>query len=193
MKNLFAVAALLLCAIGVQAQAPPSLPGFGVSMSAGYTSVSGQPLGNGLFASFAAPVYTNPGFSSGPLKNDAFTVAARIDNFNLPNSNSIFLGSEGRFQFSKANFMDGQIFQPFFYLGLGGVRSSCVAAMDCAAGSDTATHFGAEFSAGIDMITSTHVVWRALQYSRIESRFYPNGGVTLSNANQLITGLTFKF
>src|SRR5271155_3772614 len=75
MKHFLAIASLLLCAGMIQAQAPPSLPGFGVSMSAGYTSVSGQPLGNGLFASFAAPVYTNPGFASGPLKNDAFTVA----------------------------------------------------------------------------------------------------------------------
>jgi hypothetical protein len=196
MKRLFAVLAVALFAsLATQAQAPAPLPGFGISVFAGYTGISNQGLGSGFETSFAAPFYTNPGFASGPLKNDAITISGRINNFNLlnPAANSLTGGPEFRFQFSSAKFLNGIVLQPFFNGQVGAVRSSCVALQNCAAGQDSTSHFAYGGGFGIDYVTSSHITWRLLEYDRVQSKFFPGGGVTLSNANQFITGLAFKF
>jgi len=195
-KSLLLLTVILLSALGLEAQsAPPQLPGFGVSAYVGYTGVTNQGLGSGVLTSFAAPIYTNPGFASGPLKNDAMTVSGRIDNVftTSPGGNVLTGGPEFRFQFSSATFLDGKVFQPFVNVGVGAARSSCVATSACPVGTDTTTHFAYKFGVGIDTISSTHVIWRLLEYDRVQSKFFPGNGVTLSNANQFITSIGFRF
>lgn len=196
MKRLVLALAVLAACFTCSAQAAPApLPGFGISVFAGYTAVTNQGLGSGFETSYAAPFYTNPGFSSGPLKNDALTISGRINNFNIlnPAANSLTGGPEFRFQFSSASFLNGIVLQPFVNGQIGAVRSACVSTSSCATGQDVTTHFAYGGGFGIDYVTSTHITWRLLEYDRIQSKFFPTGGVTLSNANQFITGLSFRF
>ena len=182
MKRLIAL--FFLAATACAAQAPASLPGFSVQGFVGYTSVMGS-NGNGVFTSFAVPIKTyNLPWS--------FTIAGRLDNFMLtnPTVNTILGGPEARFQFSTANFMDGQVFQPFGNFEMGAERAGCVSTATCAAGTGTASHFAWKVGFGLDIITSTHTTWRLIEVDHIQ---LPTGAVNVGNANQFITAFGFHF
>jgi hypothetical protein len=182
------VLALLLAIVGAvstQAQAPTPLPGFSVQAFAGYVGVQGQADGNGLFTELETPVHT---------WNMKYTATAEIgvQNFMLSNPNTNYLGGMGRvrFQFSNAQFMDGQVFQPFVNFGLGESRNACVAAANCPAGVTTKSSFAYGVGGGLDIVTSSHMTWRLFEYNRIQLQ---SGPVLIGNTNQFITGFGFHF
>jgi hypothetical protein len=185
MRKLALLAVLLLVAGSAYAQAPTSLPGFSVSGFVGYTAVQGQNSGNGIFTSFAVPLKTID-------TKWSFTIAARLDNFILtaPTANVVLGGPEARFQFSSANFMDGQVFQPFGNFMLGADRAGCVSTQTCAAGTSTNAHFAWKAGFGLDIVTSTHTTWRLIEVDHIQ---LPTGAVNLGNQNQFLTAFGFHF
>jgi len=171
-----------------QGTAPTPLPGYSVSTFVGYSSLQNAQSSNGMFVSLAVPLKTWD-------KTWSFNVAGRADNFLLssPSVNVVTLGPEFRFQFSKPNFMNGQVFQPFGNIGGGMARSSCVAAMTCAAGADTTTHGALKLGGGLDMVVSSNITWRLLEYDYIKSTIFPAGHVTVHNLGQFTTAIGFHF
>lgn len=184
-----AVAALLFCVMGLRAQAPAQPPGYTVSINLGYTSLQNVGNANGFFSSLALPLHTFP------ATNWTTTVALRADNFLIasPSVNTVFLGPEFRFQFSQANLLGGEVFQPFVNAMLGEARSSCAASASCGAGVNASTHFAQKLGGGLDMITSAHVTLRLFEYDYLHSTLFPGGSLQISNWGQLLTGVGFTF
>lgn len=188
MKTIGSVLALLFIvafsAFG-QAQAPTQLPGFSVQAFTGYTEVQGQQDSNGLFTELASPVYSWNAKYSG-------TILARADNyqFTTPSTNVLLGGPEVRFQFSNATFMDGQVFQPWVSFGAGAARASCVAASDCGVGVSTKSTFAYEYSAGLDMVQSSHITWRLFSYARV---VLTSGPINIGNSNAFLTAIGIHF
>jgi len=189
LQRLATLTALLLLASSFAfAQAPPNLPGYQVQAFVGYMGIVGQNSGNGLFTSFAVPVKTlNQKWS--------MTLALRADNFAFtsPSENSLLGGVEQRFQTSSATFLDGMVIQPFVNEMFGETRATCVATSNCAAGVSTKSDFTSKIGGGIDIVTTQHTTWRILEFDHLWSRAFPGGGLTVSNANQLITAFGFHF
>lgn len=169
--------------------APPSLPGFTVQIMAGYTSLQNVQNANGFFSSLTLPMHT---FNS---TNFTTTVSLRADNFlvSTPSINSVYLGPEFRFQFSQAQLLGGEVFQPFVNAELGVARSSCASTSTCPDGVDASTHFAQKVGGGLDMPTGNHVTVRLFEYDYMHSTLFPGGHITISNWGQLVTGLGFRF
>ena len=173
---LFAVLALSLA---VFAQAPPSLPGYQVSLAAGYSLLSGAQNNNGFFSSVAVPLRTWD-------KEWSFNLAGRGDYFSIvtPSTYVITAGPEFRFQFSRASFFNGKVFQPFANVGAGAARSS--------AGSG-ATYSAWKLGAGLDMPQNSTLSWRLFEVDYIHSKIFPNNYTVLSNWAEVETGLKLSF
>lgn len=192
-KALAVVFGLLLCASFAAAQsAPVSLPGYNISLGAGYSSTTGNSTNNGFWSSLSVPVYTFGGTFG---KNWDATISARADYFTVttPSTYVVTAGPEMRFQFSKPTLLNGIVFQPFGNLGLGAARSQCAAAMDCAAGVDATSHFAFKLGGGIDIPMSSSTALRLFEFDYIHSTIFPNGHVVLSNSAQISAGLKWTF
>ena len=182
--------ALLLVSPLLFAQAPAELPGYSVSTFVGYSSVSGT-TASGMFLSLAAPlktVYLNSTLGT-------MTVSARADNFwnTTPGVNVILGGPEQRFQFSKATFLNGLVFQPFVNEMAGIARNACVSTTSCAAGVTTASHFAYKVGGGLDLVLTSNMTARLFEVDYIRSSLLPNGHLTVSNAAQITAGIGFHF
>jgi hypothetical protein len=184
---LLSLFAFVLCPLSLRAQAPDPLGGTSVQLFVGYSLLQNAANSNGAMTSIAVPLKTiNQKYS--------FTVAARADNFigQTPAINRVYFGPEFRFQTSSTAF-DGAVFQPFANVMAGAARSSCVASMTCAAGSDSTTHGAFKLGGGLDMVTSTHLTYRIVEIDYERSKLFPNGGIVTQNFASLTTGLMFTF
>ena len=185
------LAAALLCVSPfLFAQAPAELPGYSVSTFVGYSSVTGQ-ASNAMFLSLAVPVktlYTN-------AKVGTLSLSARADNFWATGAgvNIILAGPEQRFQFSKPNFFNGAVFQPFLNEMAGVARSACVSTANCAAGVSTTSHFAYKVGGGLDMVLTSNMTARLFEVDYIRSHVLPGGHLTVSNAAQITAGIGFHF
>lgn len=175
------------------APVPASLPGYSVSISAGYSATTGNTTNNGFWGSVAVPAYT---FQSVIAKQYDMTLSIRGDYFSLSKPDDYVLtgGPEFRLQFSKPNLLNGQAFQPFANIGLGMARNQCVAAMNCAAGVDQTTHAAFKIGGGLDIPVNGTMSIRILELDLIHSSAIPgNGNVVVTNAAQLSAGIGFRF
>ena len=192
MKRFLAILAAGLLSISpfVFAQAPAELPGYSVTTFVGYTSIQGT-TANGMFLSLAVPVKTL--YLNSTL--GTMTLSARADNFwnTSPGVNVILAGPEQRFQFSKANLLGGLVFQPFVNEMAGVAREACLAAMNCAAGVSTTSHFAYKVGGGLDMVLTSNMTARLFEVDYIRSSVLPNAHLTLSNAAQITAGIGFHF
>lgn len=191
MRQLGLALALLLAvtAVGRAQSAPAQPPGYTISINLGYTSLQNVGNANGFFSSLALPLHT---WSS---KNLTTTVALRADNFLVtkPSVNTVFIGPEFRWQFSQANLLGGEVFQPFINIMGGEARSSCAASASCGAGVDASTHGAEKAGGGLDMVTNAHVTVRLFEYDYMHSRLFPGGSLQISNWGQIVTGIGFTF
>jgi hypothetical protein len=181
MKLLAAIASILLLACALEAQAPAPLPGYQVSLTAGYSLLTGAQSNNGFFSSVAAPLIT---FN----RTNSFTLSGRGDYFSIatPSSYVVSGGPEVRFQFSSAQFFSGKVFQPYGNFGVGIAKSSCT-------GCDTSGHAAWKIGGGLDMVGTPTLTYRLFEIDYIHSRIYPNNGVVLNNFAQVMTGLKLTF
>ena len=197
MKRISLALAVLFACFACSAQsAPTPLPGYNVSLMAGYTSTSGSGS-SGMFASLATPVYT---FGGAFGKNWDATIAARVDYFTISSPSTFTLtgGPEFRLQFSKASLLNGTVFQPFANAGLGASESQCVATNSCITGSDSARHFAQKLGFGLDVKLANNITWRIIEADYIHSQIFvsstnPAGFVSLNNLAQVSTGFGFSF
>lgn len=185
------VACLVLAVPAFGQSAPTPLPGYNVSLNAGYSSVQGNG-NNGMFASLAVPVYT---FGGAFGKDWDATISARADYFTLtsPANYIVTAGPEFRFQFSRASLLSGTVFQPFANLGVGAARAQCVSAGTCAAGTDTSTHGAFKFGGGLDIPMSASLSLRLLEVDYIHASDLPSGHVVFSNFAQVSAGVGIRF
>lgn len=186
-RALYLVVFVLLAVSVSFAQAPAPLPGYTIQISAGYSNVQGAGA-SGTFQSLAVPIWTRN-------STNTVTFSARADNFFVtsPSTYVITAGPEFRSQFSKADLLQGAVFQPFANVGFGAARSSCVFAMDCAAGQDVSSHFAYKMGGGLDMIMSSNTVARLFEVDYIHSTVFPGNHVTFSNFAQITAGIGFRF
>lgn len=179
------VLALAFLATFAFAQAPASLPGYQVSLAAGYSLTTGAQNNNGFFSSVGVPLYT---FKD---KWDV-NIAGRGDYFSIatPSTYVITAGPEGRFQFSSASFFNGKVFQPFGNVGFGVAKSNCSAtAAVCNGNSYAAVKLGG----GLDLVGTPTLTYRLFEFDYIKSTIFPGGSVKLSNFAQVTTGLKINF
>lgn len=170
-------------ASGARAQST-SLPGWKVSLNAGYSLTQGDTTNNGIFSSaaFALPQ---------PASWKNFGLAMRGDYFTItsPSVYVVDFGPELRATpFSVDGILNGAKFQPFLNLGVGLARSQS-SVSDLV----TASHFAFKIGGGVDMPVSQAVNWRLLEVDYIRSNIFPGGSVVLSNVAQLETGLGISF
>lgn len=192
MRKLFIGIVFVLAAQCAFAQsAPQPLPGYNVSLNAGYSSVQGNG-NNGMFASLAVPVYT---FGGAFGKNWDATISARADYFTLttPSNYVITAGPEFRFQFSRANLLNGAVFQPFANFGIGTSRAQCVSSNTCGPTVSTASAFTSKFGGGLDIPVSSSMSLRILEVDYIHAGNLPSGHVIFSNFAQISAGLGIRF
>ena len=171
--------------------APAPLPGYTISVAAGYTSTTGNTTNNGMWASLAVPLYTFKGVWN---KYD-LNLAARADYFTIakPSDYVVTAGPELRAQFSKASLLGGVVFQPFGNLGIGAAESQCAASQSCAAGTDGSKHAAFKIGGGIDVPMNATLVIRVAEFDYIHSSIFPGGGVNINNFGQISTGLKIQF
>ena len=176
-------AGLLTISPLVFAQAPSELPGYSVSTFIGYSSVTGQ-ASNAMFLSLAVPVKTL--YTSASL--GTLSLSARADNFWATSAgvNVIMAGPEERFQFSKPNFFNGAVFQPF-------LNEMAGAARQAASGSNTTSFFAYKVGGGLDMVLTSNMTARLFEVDYIRSHVLPGGHLTVSNAAQITAGIDFHF
>lgn len=174
--------ALLLVSPLLFAQAPSELPGYSVSTFVGYSSVTGQ-ASNAMFLSLAVPVKTL--YTSASL--GTLSLSARADNFWATSAgvNVILAGPEERFQFSKPNFFNGAVFQPFLNEMAGAARQ--------ASGSNTTSFFAYKVGGGLDMVLTSNMTARLFEVDYIRSHVLPGGHLTVSDAAQITAGIGFHF
>lgn len=182
MKKILVLAFVCLSlSLALAQSAPAPLPGYQVSLAAGYSLLTGAQNNNGFFSSVGMNMRTFD-------KTNSFSIAARGDYFsiNTPSSYVIAGGPEFRFQFSRASFLSGKVFQPFANVGAGAARSSC-------SGCSNAPHFALKIGGGLDMVGSPTVTYRLFEVDYIHSTIFPNNAITLSNFAQVMTGLKLNF
>jgi hypothetical protein len=157
-------------------QAPPDLPGYSVQITGGYSLLTGAQTSNGFFTEAAVPFHTFHDTNS-------VTVSGKADYFQVasPASNVIAAGPEVRFQFSKANFINGQVFQPFAHAEFGAARAS----------GDTKTAW--VIGGGLDMPDGQSLTWRIFEVDYVHSTLFPNNAVAESNWAQVKTALGIRF
>jgi hypothetical protein len=180
-----ALLALVFCfgASGARAQSS-SLPGWKVSINAGYSLTQGDTTNNGIFSSatFALPQ---------PKSWKDFGLAMRGDYFTItsPAVYVVDFGPEVRATpFSVAGILNGAKFQPFLNAGFGFARSQASVQSLAAA-----SHFAFKIGGGVDMPVSSTVNWRLLEVDYIRSNIFPGGSVVLSNVAQVETGIGITF
>lgn len=194
MKHAFRIAMLVaLTAFAAHAQTAPSdLPGYSVSLFAGYSATTGNQTNNGFFSSVAIPVHQ---FQSAFGKQYGMNLAVRGDYFSISKPSTYVLtgGPELRFQISKPDILNGQVLQPFINIGMGGARSQCVSDSSCAPTADQSTHFAAKVGGGLDIPISAKVNMRIFEIDFIHSTIFPTGNVVVSNFAQISAGIGLKF
>jgi len=178
MKKSLCLAVLVFAAISSFAQAPASLPGYQVSLAAGYSLLTGAQNNNGFFSSVAAPLY---------LLNKKYSVsiAGRGDYFSIatPSSYVVAGGPEFRFQFSSATFFSGRVFQPYANVGGGMAHSS----------SNSTIYPAWKVGGGLDLVGNSTLSYRLLEVDYIHSTIFPSNHVVLQNFAQVMTGLKLSF
>lgn len=189
MKRILVAVSVLFLAFAIGGcfaqSAPPSLPGYQVSLAAGYSLTTGAQNNNGFFSSVAVPLYT--------FKNKwDLNIAGRGDYFSIatPSTFVITAGPEGRFQFSSPTFFSGKVFQPFGNVGFGVAKSNCSAT---AAVCNSASYSAVKLGGGLDLVGTPTLTYRLFEFDYIRSTIFPGGSVQLSNFAQVTTGLKINF
>lgn len=180
----FIIFAMLLVPMvkGQTSTAPAPLPGYQVTLTAGYSLVSGAQNSNSAYSSIALPIRTFD-------KTNSFSISGRGDYFYITNPVSAYVLAgkpEFRFQFSRASFFNGKVFQPFFGPSLGAAKSTCT--------SCPSKYYAAEgFYGGLDMVESTSMTWRLIEVDYFHSKLFPNNQTVESNIPAILTALSIKF
>jgi hypothetical protein len=188
-RRFLVVLTLLFLSSGlVWAQTPtpapaPTLPGYAIQLSAGYSYISNAPTNNGFFSSLDVPMWHDP--------SNKFAISGSGSYFTMSTPSSYFAGGGpvAHFQYSNKNLLNGQVFQPFVGADFGVTRS-----IDTSTGLSTgSTHFGVGIKGGLDTVLTGNVSWRVFQVEWIHSTLYPGNSVTISNIGQISTGLNIRF
>ena len=182
---------LLLFAFGVPgaraqtpAPTPSQLPGWQVSVNAGYSLLQGATSNNGIFSDVEVSLPQ-------PASWKRFSLAMRGDYFTVT-SPAVYVIDAGpqveSVPFAIPSFMSGQKFQVFLSAGLGAARSQATAA-----NLTPQYHLALKLGGGINMPVSSTVTWRLLEVDYIRSRIFPGGSIVMSNMAQLETGIGIHF
>jgi len=167
------VSLLLFCTTITKAQAPAGSVGQ-YQLGAGYASVSG-PTDNGILLTFS--------------KQLSPRVWVHLKGFMLSNPSGVVVTMAGpRYRpplsalWKPSGYLDTSKFLPFVDLNLGAVKSPT-----------GATTFAYGAGVGLDYQLSNSITLLVVEYDRIQSRFFPEGGINVSNINSVISGFKFTF